>query len=206
MNTVHHYFDYKSPYAYLAQKANWELEALSEVQVCLVPYTLKIEKYLGRAELGNDGVDVVGERNDHQWRRVRYSYIDCRREANRRGLTILGPKKIFNSSLAHIAFLYVSKSEDPRRYHDAIFERFWRREFNLESYKEITGLMKELGYDAREFSAYFNGLGLKEYQLMQTEAENSGVFGVPSWRYNGELYWGLERLGLLKKNLKEQAN
>jgi 2-hydroxychromene-2-carboxylate isomerase len=132
--------------------------------------------------------------------------MDCRREANRRGLTILGPKKIFNSSLAHIAFLYVSKSEDPRRYHDAIFERFWRREFNLESYKEITGLMKELGYDAREFSAYFNGLGLKEYQLMQTEAENSGVFGVPSWRYNGELYWGLERLGLLKKNLKEQTN
>jgi len=118
----------------------------------------------------------------------------------------LGPKKIFNSSLAHIAFLYVSKSEDPRRYHDAIFERFWRREFNLESYEEITGLMKELGYDARQFSAYFNGLGLKEYQVMQTEAENSGVFGVPSWRYNGELYWGLERLGLLKKNLKEQTN
>ena len=73
--------------------------------MCWVPYTLKIEKYLGRAELGNDGADIVEERNDHQWRRVRYSYMDCRREANRRGLTILGPKKIFNSSLAHIAFL-----------------------------------------------------------------------------------------------------
>jgi len=44
---------------------------------------------------------------------------------------------------------------------------------------------------------------LKEYQVMQAEAENAGVFGVPSWRHNGELYWGLERLSLLKKNLKE---
>lgn len=203
MNVVHHYFDYKSPYAYLAQQANWELAALPNVQVCWVPYTLQIKKYLGCAELGDDGIDLVGERNDHQWRRVRYSYMDCRREANRRGLTILGPRKIFNSSLAHIAFLYVLKTADSRRYHDAIFERFWRRDFNLESDRELTDLMNELGYDAEEFASYSKGIGLEEYETKQIEAESLGVFGVPSWRHNGQLYWGLERLNLLKKTLDE---
>ena len=32
------------------------------------------------------------ERNAHQWRRVRYLYMDCRREAGRRGLVIRGPR------------------------------------------------------------------------------------------------------------------
>ncbi|MCZ6666813.1 MAG: 2-hydroxychromene-2-carboxylate isomerase, partial [Gammaproteobacteria bacterium] len=103
MPTVTHYFDYKSPYAYLAQEATFELSELPEVTVEFLPYTLQIPKYLGTAELDADGRDTVGTRNDHQWRRVRYAYMDCRREANRRGLTIRGPRKIFDSTISHIA-------------------------------------------------------------------------------------------------------
>ena len=44
-------------------------------------------------------------RNAHQWRRVRYSYMDCRGHARKRGLIILGTRKIWDSSLAASAVI-----------------------------------------------------------------------------------------------------
>ena len=148
MPTVTHYFDYKSPYAYLAQKATFELSELPEVTVEFLPYTLQIPKYLGTAELDADGRDTVGTRNDHQWRRVRYAYMDCRREANRRGLTIRGPRKIFDSTISHIAYLFVRNKGDFRTFHDAVFERFWRRELDIEDRGSLAALISETGFDA----------------------------------------------------------
>ncbi|MFL6373564.1 MAG: 2-oxoglutarate dehydrogenase E1 subunit family protein, partial [Pyrinomonadaceae bacterium] len=49
----------------------------------------------------NVPVKVLEEnRNPHQWRRVRYSYMDCRRQARKQGLVIRGTQKIWDSSLA----------------------------------------------------------------------------------------------------------
>ena len=82
---VVHYFDYKSPYAYLAQQATFALADLPGVALRLVPYTLDIPAFLGRAEVDEEGRVLSQERNAHQWRRVRYVYMDCRREARPRG-------------------------------------------------------------------------------------------------------------------------
>ena len=117
-----HYFDYKSPYAYLAQEGTFNIAKRDDVKMVWVPYGLKIGKYLGEAALDDAGEDTIKTRNDHQWRRVRYSYMDCRREANKKGLTLLGPKKIFDSSLSHMAFLFLSKSGNPKRFHCSVFK------------------------------------------------------------------------------------
>jgi 2-hydroxychromene-2-carboxylate isomerase len=191
---VRHYFDYKSPYAYLAQAASWRLGATPGVRLEWLPYTLQIPKYLGAAELGADGADTVGTRNDHQWRRVRYSYMDCRREANRRGLTIRGPRKIFDSVPAHVAFLWVREQGDWRRFHDELFERFWRRELDIEDGAALTALMRECGHADAGFAEYLAGAGRARHDDIQASAEADGVFGVPSWRVGEELFWGLERL------------
>ena len=194
MTRVVHYFDYKSPYAYLAQAASHALAATPDITLEWVPYTLQIPKYLGDARLDEHGRDTVGTRNDHQWRRVRYSYMDCRREANRRGLTIRGPRRIFDSSIAHIAFLFVREQSGWERFHDAVFERFWRRELDLEDVTALTELVSCCGLDASGLSAYLAGPGREEHDRLQREAEAAGVFGVPSWWVGDELYWGLERL------------
>lgn len=201
MPTVTHYFDYKSPYAYLAQEATFELAKLPEVTVEFLPYTLQIPKYLGTAELDADGRDTVGTRNDHQWRRVRYAYMDCRREANRRGLTIRGPRKIFDSSISHIAYLFVRKKGDSRAFHDAVFERFWRRELDIEDRKSLVALISETGFDADEFEEYLAGDGPAALERVIEEAEAAGVFGVPGYLVDGELFWGLERLPRVREKL-----
>ena len=84
-----HFFDYKSPYAYLAQEAAYRFAEESGVDIEWRPFTLDIPQFLGSAELDEQGRDTVQTRNAHQWRRVRYAYMDCRREANCRGVTLL---------------------------------------------------------------------------------------------------------------------
>ena len=92
------YLDFKSPYAYLALTPVRELEREYGVKFTWLPYVLNIPDFLGTVE----------GRNDHQWRRIRYSYMDARRLANRRGLTVKGPQKIFDSSLVAVGMLRLS--------------------------------------------------------------------------------------------------
>lgn len=191
---IYHYFDYKSPYAYLAQADTYLLQSQHGLKVQWCPYTLDIPSYLGNATLDEQGNDILGLRNAHQWRRVKYSYMDCRREANLRGLTIRGPKKIFDSTIAHMGFLYIAKQGDFKAYHDEVFRKFWCRELNIEDVGALKSLMTANGYDASGFEDYCHGNGREELANVQARAENSGVFGVPSYQHKQELYWGLERI------------
>ena len=74
------YSDYKSPYAYLAKDLVYELERETGVTIDWLPYTLDIPAYLGSAQIDSAGNVIEASRNAHQWRRVKYSYMDCRRE------------------------------------------------------------------------------------------------------------------------------
>jgi len=75
------YTDYKSPYAYLAKDLVYQLESDFAVQIDWLPYVLDIPAYLGSARIDAGGRVIEESRNAHQWRRVRYSYMDCRRQA-----------------------------------------------------------------------------------------------------------------------------
>ncbi len=198
---IQYYFDYKSPYAFLADERSRELASLPNVEIEWLPYTLQIGKFLGEAELDGQGEDIKKTRNDHQWRRVRYSYFDCRREAKRRGMTILGPQKIFDSSLAHIAYLWSRNSSNGQKLHEQVFERFWRRELDLESLESLISLMRETNVEVKGFEEYLKEEGRDLHNKIQKEAEAKGVFGVPSWLVDGELFWGLERLERLREKI-----
>ncbi len=198
MTKIIHYFDYKSPYAYLAQEDVFRLHTDTSEAVEWLPYTLDIPSFLGAAELDDSGNDSIQTRNDHQWRRVRYSYMDCRREANRRGLTIRGPQKVFDSSIAHIGFLYAKKYADKnssiKLYHRQVFEQFWQRKLDIEEPSMIVATLNKAGINTDGFIAYLNNEGAKELKDLQHEAEARGVFGVPSYLVGDELFWGREHI------------
>jgi len=189
------YTDYKSPYAYLAKDLTYELERDLPVRVEWLPYVLDIPSFLGSARLDADGRVVEEQRNAHQWRRVRYSYMDCRRQARKRGLVIRGPLKIWDSTLAAAGMLYAQRAGDTvfRRYHDAVFERFWRRELDIENAAVIAAVLAEAGADGDGFTAYAS-TGCDEVAAIGRAAEATGVFGVPSFVVDGELFWGHEHL------------
>ena len=78
-----------------------------------------------------------------------------------------------------------------RRYHETVFERFWRRELDIESVPAIAAVLDEAG--ATGFAAWADQ-GRAEVAKIVTDAEAQGVFGVPSFIVNGELFWGREHL------------
>ena len=194
--TVTVYIDYKSPYAYLAKDLAYDLGRDFPVRVDWLPYVLDIPSFLGSARVDDSGRVLEEQRNAHQWRRVRYSYMDCRRQARKRGLVIRGPQKIWDSSLAACGMLYARRQGDAvlRRYHDLTFERFWKRELDIEDPAALGAVLAEAGADTSGFPAYLGGEGRQEVERTCREAEAIGVFGVPSFVVDGELFWGREHL------------
>ena len=198
-----HYFDYKSPYAYLAQKSTFDIQEELNVTIDFRPYTLHIPSFLGTAELNEHNQDTIGSRNAHQWRRIHYSYMDCRREANLRGLTIRGPRKIFDSSTAHIGFLFAMRQENFRAYHERVFEQFWKRALDIESPHAIENVLKECNLDISGFQSYLAEEGRAEHDALCSQAEAQGVFGVPSYLVDDELFWGAERITYIRERLSK---
>jgi len=189
------YTDYKSPYAYLAKDLAYELERDFPARLQILPYVLDIPSFLGSARVDADGNVQEQNRNAHQWRRVRYSYMDCRRAARKRGLTIRGPQKIWDSTLAAAGMLYAQRAGDAvfRRYHDLVFERFWQRALDIEDAAVISAALTEAGADGAGFADYAE-TGRAEVAAISRAAEAQGVFGVPSFVLDGELFWGREHL------------
>jgi len=196
MRRITAYSDYKSPYAYLAKAPINALAGECGVIVDWLPYTLDIPAYLGSARLGPDGKVVEEERNAHQWRRVRYSYMDCRRQARKAGLVIRGTQKIWNSAPAHIGMLWAQRAGAAvfHRYHDQVFERFWKRELDIEDRAVLEAVLDDCGVPVAGFADYLAGEGRAELARVQEEAEAKGVFGVPSILVDDELFWGREHL------------
>ena len=109
---------------------------------------------------------------------------------------IRGPQKIWDSTLAAVGMLYAERqgSEVLRRYHDLTFERFWQRELDIEDSGVVGAVLEEAGVDTGGFSAYLAGEGRAELERICRAAEAKGVFGVPSFVVDGELFWGREHL------------
>lgn len=186
------YFDYKSPYAYLAVRPARGLAAEFGVAIDWRPYTLRIPDYLG----------AVDSRNDHQWRRVKYSYMDARRMANREGLITLGPQKIFDSQTAHIGALFAQDQGVFDAYHNRVFEQFFRRALDIEDLSAVQAVLAEAGApDAGDFPAFAAGEGARRYHQVLDEAEAIGVFGVPTFVIGEEIIWGGDRLEMARAAL-----
>jgi 2-hydroxychromene-2-carboxylate isomerase len=186
------YIDFKSPYAYLAKEPAYDLEREFGVEFRWLPYVLRIPEFLGTVE----------GRNPHQWRRVRYSYMDARRLANRRGLTVRGPQKIFDSALVSIGMIYAERRGVMRRFMDLAFERFWKREFDIENVAAVSAALADSGADPAAFAEFASGEGRAELDRVCGEAEDLGVFGVPTFAIDGEIFWGGDRLWMVREKLQ----
>jgi len=197
------YIDVKSPYAYLAIEPAWTFERDFDLTLNWLPFTLDIASYRGSAAVDDERHVLHEERSRYQWRRVRYAYMDARRHANLRGLTILGTQKIWDSTLAGIGMLYAKDHGVFRAYTDITFERFWRRDLDIENVAVVAAVLAEAGADGDGFAAYAAGEGREALDAIHVHADEAGVFGVPATVLDGEVFWGREQFPMVRLRLNE---
>lgn len=185
------YTDYKSPYAFVADGPLFDLERTHDVELEWLPYTLRIADYLGS----------VDERTPHHWRKVKYGYMDARRYANAQGLILKGPRRIYDGYLASVGMLFAQRNGFFRRYHETVFEMFWTHRLDIDALDEMKAVIETLGGSAADYAA-FTVSAREEHDAIVREAEDLGVFGVPSMLLDGELFWGGDRIDLLRDRLE----
>jgi 2-hydroxychromene-2-carboxylate isomerase len=190
------YIDFKSPYAFLAIEPTRHLAQALGIEVDWRPFVLDIPSYLGSAQLDRSGRVASQSRSDNQWSKVKYAYYDCRRYANLRGLTLRGTEKIWDTSLAAIGMLWAKARGDDilKRYIDAIYQPFWRRELDVEDCAVIQRVLLDVGADVEGFEGFAVGAGAAENDLFQARAFDAGIFGVPTYVVGSERFFGREHL------------
>jgi 2-hydroxychromene-2-carboxylate isomerase len=194
LETIKLYYDFKSPFTYLAMEPAYRLEETHRVRLHFIPLELAV-----REAYGGD----LEQRAQRDWDKVRYLYMDVRRFANERAIIIRGPQKIFDSRLALMSGLYADRNGRFRPYADRVFEGFFKRELNLEDFDALAAVMAEVGLEAEGFGRYSESDGPADLRAAAAEAERDGVFGVPTFNVGGELFWGNDRVEWIIKKLDQ---
>lgn len=184
------YSDYKSPYAYVAFDPGMELEQKYNVRVRWRPFQLRIK---GK-----------GQRSVYSEYKVKYSYLDARRWANLRGgLVIKGPLKIYDTTPALVGGLFAEKQGRLVEYSRSVFDKFFRRELEVDQPDAVAAHIVAMGMSEQAYRDYLAGDGMRDYERAHEEATADQVFGVPIFVFNGEPFWGHDRIGLLEHRLYE---
>ena len=81
------------------------------------------------------------------------------------------------------------------KYNKAMFEAIWVNNINLSDPKNIVKILEDNGFSSKKFLEAVENNKIKE-QLKSTtsNAVNLGMFGVPSFIVNGQLFFGQDRM------------
>lgn len=197
------YIDYKSPYAFIAKDATYQLEHDFGIEIDWYPLTLNIGSYLGTAKKDDSGKMVENNRSPRQWLAVKYAYKDARRYAELRGMTLKGTQKIWDSSLAAIGLLWAKQQgrEVLKRYTDSTYEKFWRRELDIEDPEVVAAQLTQSGGNLDGWDDYREGEGRRVHDELQDEILDAGYYGVPTYVIDGESYFGRQHLPRVRWHL-----
>lgn len=185
------YSDYKSPYAFIAFDPAYELEAKYNIRIKWRPFQLRLK---GK-----------GQRSIYSEWKVKYSYMDVRRNANllHGSKMIRGPLKIFDTTPALVGGLFAEKHGKLKAYSRKVFAEFFKRELAADEPDAVAEVISSLGMSAGDYRAYLAGDGMEDYERAQEESVEDQIFGVPLFVFEGEQFWGHDRIWLLEHHLKE---
>jgi len=189
------YFAYTSPFTYLAMGPAYGIERSHRVKLRFIPYGVNIRQVYG---------GEVEARDERNRRKLRYLYLDARRLAAARGLIIRPPKKIFSARLAFYAGMCAEDQGLFRPFADRVFERFWKRELEVEDPSVLAAILEEVGAESSVFRRYVANEDAEAKPRLKAcfaEAARDQVFGVPTFVVDGELFWGYDRVDWVIRRL-----
>lgn len=116
------------------------------------------------------------------------------------------PTHPFNPLKALRSTLAVTDRSTRIRYACDLLEAAWSRGEDLTEDDTIRAVAKQVGLDGDLLLSACRDDSIKSRLKDNTErAVANGIFGVPTFRFNGELFWGADRLHDLRARLIGKA-
>lgn len=194
--TVDFYFDFMSPYAYLAHHRLLEMKAEFGFDLRYHPIDLPCVKI---------GVGNTGPSNRSIPAKIAYLTTDLQRWAHRYGVPLMTPAT-HDSKLANIGGLIANERGRPAEYAEAVWSRTWGSGGDFASLALLRDVASSLGWDTEEFERLIVAPEWEQhYHAASDAAIAQGVFGVPIMVADGEMWWGNDRLFMLSEHLCETS-
>lgn len=185
--SVTYYFDPVSPYAWLAAAALPRIESAG-AQVLLQPVLFA---GLLNAHGQKGPAEIAAKRA--------YTFRDVMRQAASNGLPFAGPPgHPFNPLLALRMCVALADQAQRRRLALALMAACWERGEDISDAATLVRLARECDLDGAQLAEAAQQAEIKQRLASDTEqAIAAGVFGVPTFRYGDELFWGADRIEAL---------
>lgn len=197
MKTVVFYFDVISPYAYLAfERLPQALQGLSvavSYRPILFAGLLKHWAHKGPAEL----------EPKRQWTFRQVAWL-----AHQLGIPLDIPvQHPFNPlALQRLAWACARDSDGPNRWVvEQLFRHVWRGGGDANDAARMAELTRTLTQDLTPIHEPDSTWVKSALRQSTDSALQAGVFGVPTFEWNGKLFWGLDSLDMLRAGLTGDA-
>lgn len=191
---VEFFFDFGSPYSYLAYH---QLPKIAAKRAATIVWRPMLLGGVFQATGNRSPIEVPAK--------GRYSLIDLQRWAKHFGVPMtMNPHFPINTlTLMRGAVAMQGRSEaEFERYLAAIFCAMFERPRNLGQAEEVTAVLHENGFDPVQFQRLVSDPAVKEQLKRNTEeAVARGVFGAPTFFVGEQMFWGQDRLDFVDQAL-----
>ena len=179
------YFDFISPYSFLAHKEILKIEKQNSIKINYKPILLG-----GLHNLhGIKAPAFIPAKAKHMIR-------DCKLIAEKNKI-----KFKFNSyfpirSLNLMRGVFIAEEDNYKSYYiDSIFNSIWQDGLNMNDESIIQRVLKNLNVNPKTFLLRCTSSSVKDLLRQKTnEAYQKGIFGAPTFMSNNKIFWGQDRI------------
>jgi len=189
---VDFYFEFSSPYGYIASRLADDLEQRIGRPLRWRPILLgPIFKLTGQAPLTQ--LPMKGP----------YAQKDFSRTARMHKLPYRHPDKFPIGTVGACRAFYWMHDRDPaaaRKLAKALYRAYFEQNRDIGAPAVLAEVAREAGFDAAALSAAIEDPAVKERMKSEEDAAiAAGVFGSPFFIADGEPFWGVDRIPMLEQ-------
>ena len=178
------YFDFVSPYTYLAYKKIKKLSETEKIKVNYFPILLGALHNLNNIKAGA-----------FIHSKARFMIKDCKMVAKKFNINFKFNKKFPINSLDIMRGILVINKNKKRDYINKFFDAYWYLNKDLSQKKQIIKILNELKIDRNNFFLMIKDIKVKKnLKKLTNEAYLKNVFGAPTFIVNKKIFWGQDRL------------
>jgi 2-hydroxychromene-2-carboxylate isomerase len=182
--SIDFYFDFISPYSYLAHK---KIEILKEKKNIIFNY--KPILVGGLHNLQNITAPAFIKP------KLKHMISDCNLIAKKNNFSFMWNSKFPINSLSIMRGYLLAKKDIKDLYLNIMFEAYWKDNLDISNEEILIALLKKYKINLDSFLEGIKNPEIKdELKNLTQEAHNKEIFGVPTYVVNDKIFWGQDRL------------